>query len=201
MNPERSTGTLLMAVAAAALLAFSLGEPWFEYSHSSGRKTAPGGFNDPADTRVERHNLTYGAFSQGGDVAPSHPSDAQQEVQWLGWLVIAALATATVAGLADLPRLPRLVPRWAGLALLSVNFAAAAGALALAWTRLPATLDDLGVTGPFTSFLAGDGYTTTSLGLGWLSAGISLPFSFGALLFKFQAGSDDGTIVGTATAR
>jgi len=193
-NAERSLGTLLCGLVAAALLAGSFAVPWFEYDYSSGRKTAPGGYNDPADTRVERHTLTYGPFTQEGDVTPTDPEGAARATDWMGWAVTAAAVLLALVALADIPGLPRLVPRPLGLVLLVAAIGAAGTALWLGWYRLPETLSGLGVTGPFTYFLTESGtqtgYTRTNIGWGWILAAASVPFWLGAALFKFQTGMD-----------
>ncbi len=191
-------GTFLLAVLAIACLAFAFTLPWFSYETSSGRQTAEGGFNDPENTQVERHRLTYSPSGQSGDVTPTDPNGAQEAVAQLGWALYGAIGLLAIVAIGEIPPFARWMPRLVSLFALALAFGAAGFALYIGWFRLPATLAGYGIDGPFTTFLAEDGYTRTTLEFGWAAAAVAVPLTLGALLWKFQAGSDDLVVPGTA---
>lgn len=191
IDSERSTGTLLLALCAAALLGVSVASPWFHYESSTGRQTPPGGFQDPSDTGAVRHQLTMEPYAQSGDVEPTHPGDAKQWRSLIGALVAGAAGCLALVALGGVPLLSRAMPRRLSLALSTLGALATLAALFVGWAWLPLTLDGYGVDGPFASRLLEDGYIRTSLGWGWAAAGLALPLTAGAFLFQFQAGSND----------
>ena len=190
-NPERSTGACLTALCAAGLLVVSLSMPWFEYTTTTGRKTAPGGYNEPANTEVERHRVTYTPGTMEGDVAPDDPAKAQALLDQLWWAVVVAAALFGLVALLEAPGMPRILPRWATLVVLVAAAAGIAVAAWLGWDGLHRTLAAQGVTWQFTYFLVPDeGYTRTTMLWGWAAATLAAPFALGAFLFKFQTGAD-----------
>src|SRR5262245_49523388 len=109
---ERSRATFFLAVVAIALLGVSLAVPWFVYSSSTGRKTAPGGPQDPDDLQIERHDARFAAFAVTGDATPTHAAAADAAVQQIGVALAVALGAFALVLLAELPFLWRLMPRW-----------------------------------------------------------------------------------------
>jgi hypothetical protein len=191
IDSERSTGTLLLALCAAALLGAALAAPWFHYESSTGRRTPAGGLQDPGDTGAVHHQLTMAPYAQEGDVQPTHAEDARQLRTAMGALVATAGGCLALVMLGGVPFLSRAMPRRLSLALSFLGALCALAALLVAWVKLPLTLDGYGVDGPFTSKVIADGYSRTTLGWGWAAAALSLPFMAGAFLFQFQAGSND----------
>lgn len=193
---ERAVGTAVLALMAIACLAAALLLPWFEYDHSSGRKTAPdAAYNQGEDGVVDEH-MTFYATSWEGDVQPSD----EQTAQTLTILLPAGLAAAAlcllVVALGEIRTVHRLVPRRTALVLVGLAFAFAAATAILAWVVLPQTMAGYGVTSQYTARLdEPDGYTSSTMMWGWYALAASLVPILGAALFKFQAGLADLEVV------
>lgn len=194
MVSERSTGNLLLVLAAGGLLGASFAVPWFTYDHSTGRRAPEGGFHDPEVDGVVRTHWEAGPSGTAGDGAPDDQGRVDAAVQRIAWGLFAAFGLLALAALGELPGLSRILVRPVGLALGALAFGAIAYALYVGWYVLPGTYGH-GVEGPFTSFLDDSGYTMTRIGGGWVLAALALPAVFGGLLLKFQAGAPDPTVV------
>lgn len=192
---ERSYTTLALALVAAGVLAAAFFAPWLSYDYSSGRRTAEGGFHDPADTRIERHNVDFYLTHTDGDVEPTDPATADRLS-----LAMAVASGVAVAGfvlmvLGELPWIGRRISRGVSLGACVVSFAGVAAALTIAWVWLPDTLSGYGIEGPFHYEQLDPGYIRTTIGLGWVVALGCIPFGLGALAFKYQAGSTDPSVI------
>lgn len=184
------------ALVALGLVVAAFAFPWFSYEFSSGRQTAPGGFNDANATGVERHSLDIYPTHTTGDVEPTHPDDLRTATDRMTWTLAAAALLTGLAALAELPGIRRLLVRRVVLGMDLLALAALSISLAVAWYHLPATLDGYGVEDPFTSFVDRDaGYTRTTIGPGWVLAAAGGIATLVALAFKFQAGSSDAALV------
>ncbi|HUR26346.1 MAG TPA: hypothetical protein VM327_10080 [Candidatus Thermoplasmatota archaeon] len=180
-----------MALLAIGLIAASFVLPWWSYDSSTGRKTVPGGPQDPDDTRVERHSLDYLPFRLMGDQQPSDPEGAEQGVLQLGIAAAVAGGGMVLFMLFEVFRFLRPFPRSLSLLVSVLAVLGIVAGLLLAAFVLPASMKGDGVDGPFTDRLLDPGYIRTSLGLGWVAAALALPVALGALAFRFQAGSHD----------
>ncbi|MEK6985420.1 MAG: hypothetical protein AABX89_03435 [Candidatus Thermoplasmatota archaeon] len=184
------------AIVALGLVAAAFALPWFSYEFSSGRQTAPGGFNDANETGVERHTLEVYPTHTTGDVQPTHPEDLRTATDRMTWALAAAIVLSALAALAELPGVRRLLVRRVVLGMDLLALVAIGISLAVAWYHIPATLDGYGVQDPFTSFVDRDaGYTRTTIGPGWVLAAAGGIAALVALAFKFQAGSSDAALV------
>jgi hypothetical protein len=192
-NP--SIAGLLLALLAVGLVAASFAFPWWTYDSSTGRKTAPGGPQDPSDTRVERHSEDFGPFRQEGDAAPTDPGGAARGVLVLGIAAAAAGAGLLLALTGEAARFAAAFPRGLNLAGALLGLAALLAALAWAWLALPGTMSGWGVHGAFTDRLLPDGYIRTGLGPGWVLAALAVPAALGSFAFRYQAGSQDSAAV------
>ncbi|MES2154820.1 MAG: hypothetical protein V4510_06755 [bacterium] len=190
MRPiEKSWWALAFALAAGAMLAGSVMAPWFSAEHSSGRRTPPNGLEPPQDTGVQRQTLDDGPGTTRGDIPVAEPAKHAEWLRDMSWLSLAAAVGLAIVFLAEVPGIQRVVPRFVSLAASGVATLALAGALAVTWFGLPASV---GISSaPFTSELRGDGYWRTTLGAGFALAGGAIPLSIAAFLAKFQAGWDD----------
>lgn len=194
MVSERSLGNLLLCVAAMALLAGSFALPWWTYDHSTGRQAPEGGFHDPADDGVVRESWQAKPGTGTGTLEADDLPATAQALDGMAWLLYAALGLGVLSVLSELPALSRVLVRRVTLALNALAIACCGGALAVAWFVLPEAFGH-GVTGPFSSFIDGSGYTMTRLQEGWAVAALAIPAFFGGFLFKFQAGAPDPTVV------
>jgi hypothetical protein len=194
MVNERSTGSLLLALLAIAILGLSTTQPWFGYGYSSGRRAPEGGFHDANETGVERHELNAWPGRTEGDYQPADAQAAQQTVERMQWGLYAAGGLLLLGALGEVPGISRVIVRPVGLALYGLAFAAVAYALWLLWFAFPGTLGG-GVDGPYTSFLDGDGYTMTSVRFGWTIACFALAPILGCFLFKYGAGPLDAEVM------
>lgn len=198
---ERSMGSLVLAVVAVGLIGASLALPWFSYDHSSGRRTPEGGFHPANETGVIRTSFDTTARSYEGDFAPDSTAQTKSTLNGLSIALFAAGGLLVLAALGELPGIERLLVRPVVLGLHVAAFAAVGVALWLGWFAVPELLASRGVDSPFTSFLDSDGYTQTTLRIGWVLAAFALPAVFGAFLFKFQAGAPDATAVADLAER
>ena len=198
---ERSTGSLVMALLAVGLIAAALVLPWFSYDQSSGRRTPEGGFHPANETGVIRTSFDTSARDYEGDFAPDSEQEAKTTLGALSLALAAAAVLLILAGLGELPGIERLLVRRVVLGLHVLAFAALGAALWLGWFAVPELLASRGVDSPFTSFLDGNGYTHTTLRIGWVAAAFAVPAVLGAFLFKFQAGAPDATAVADLAAR
>jgi hypothetical protein len=192
-NP--STGGLLLTLLAVGLVAGAAALPWWSYDSSTGRKTPPGGPQDPEDTRVERHWRDFGPFWQRGDEAPSDGGAASLGVLVLGSAVAAAGAGLLLALVGEGVRFAAAFPRGLSLAGLVLGLAGLVAALAWAWLALPGSMSGNGVEGAFTDRLLEDGYVRTTLGPGWVLGALAVPAALGAFAVRYQAGSQDASAV------
>lgn len=198
---ERSLGSLLLALLAVGLLGAALVLPWFSYDHSSGRRTPEGGFHPANETGVIRTAFDVTARDYEGDFEPDSTGRAQATLDGIASALAGAGILLLVAALGELPRIERVLRRPIVLGLQVAAFAAIGAALWLGWYAVPELLASRGVNGPFTSFLDADGYTRTTLRIGWVAAAFAVPAVVGAFLFKFQAGAPDATAVADLAAR
>lgn len=192
---ERSRGAFILAVLGAAIVSASFFAPWLSYDYSSGRRTPEGGYHDPNDTGLIRHEIDFGTNSIDGNAPPTDPDGADRLV-----LLIAIGAAVGVAGFAimaigELPFVHRFVPRGVSLACCIASILGVTFAMVVTWVYLPNTLSGYGIRGPFHYEQLDPGYIRTTLNLGWFAVFCSTPFALGAFAFKFQAGSTDPTII------
>lgn len=180
-----------MAFLAVGLVGASFALPWWSFDSSTGRKTAEGGPQDPADTRVEKHSLDYLPFRLEGDQQPSDPEGAEQGVLRLGIAASVAGGGMALFLLFEAFRFLRPFPRGLSLLVSALAVLGLGAGLAVAAFALPATMAGNGVDGAFTDRLLDPHYIRTTLGLGWVAAALALPVALGALAFRFQAGSHD----------
>jgi hypothetical protein len=192
-NP--SIGGLLLALLAVGLVAGAAVLPWWSYDSSTGRKTAPGGPQDPSDTRVERHSRDFGPFWQRGDAKPGDEGAAAFGTLVLGVIVAVAGASLLLALLGEGLRFAAALPRSVSLLVALVGIAALLAALAWTWLALPATMSGQGVQGAFTDRLLEERYVRTTLGPGWVLAALAVPAALGSFAFRFQAGAHDPAAV------
>jgi hypothetical protein len=192
-NP--SIGGLLLALLAVGLVAGSAVLSWWSYDSSTGRKTAPGGPQDPSDTRVERHSRDFGPFWQRGDAEPSDAGGAAFGTLVLGVAVAVAGAGLLLALSSEGLRFAAAFPRAVSLAAALVGVAGLLAALAWTWLALPATMSGQGVEGAFTDRLLENNYVRTTLGPGWVLAALAIPAALGSFAFRFQAGAHDPSAV------
>lgn len=191
---ERSTGNLVLCLIAVALLGISFTVTWWEYDHSTGRRTPEGGFHDPAEDGVVRQHWEASPGSAQGDAAPEHADKTRRTLDQMAWALFAAIGLLLLAAASELPGVSRFLVRRVTLALDTLAFAAIAAAMWLTWFVLPDAFGN-GVHQPFTSFLDDSGYTMTAITAGWALAGAALAAIFGGFLLKFQAGAPDPTVV------
>jgi hypothetical protein len=201
MVSERSAASFVLALLAAGMLAWSLSLPWFEYDHTTGRRTPEGGYHDPEDTGVVHTHLEARPGEVEGDVQPTDPGKADTLVQQMQWAVYAAIGLLVLVALGEIPGISRVLVRPVGLSLSFAALASTGFALALLWFSFPDTLAGYGVTKPFTYFQDESGYTRTTIRMGWTVAAASLPVTIAGFLFKFQAGAPDPTAVAELAAQ
>lgn len=190
-DSERSFGALLLATVALGVLAASVAWPWMEYDYSSGRRTPDGGLHDPNDTGLIRHHIDFGPNTVEGNVEPTDADGADRLVLWIAVSLAGAALGVLVMVLAELRGLSRFLPRKVSLVAGLLGLAALAVSLLMTWFWLPDTLSGYGITSAWHYEKLEDGYIRDVIGLGWIVALCSVPFTLGALAFKFQAGATD----------
>lgn len=190
MVSERSTFSMILAVLAIGVLAFSFANDWFSYYQSSGRQTPYGGYHAANETGVVSTSLTSTPGSYEGDATPQDEKKAVQVLDWEAWSLYAAIGALVLVALGEIAGIDRVITRPVSLALYGLAFAGVLAALLLAWFVFPGTVEPR-VQDPFTSFLAEDGYTRTTLWWGWVTAALAAPLIAAGFLVKFQAGAPD----------
>jgi hypothetical protein len=193
LQAARSYGTLVLVGLTLAVAGLAFGLDHFRYDHTSGRQTPDGGLHE--EDGIERTSIVYGPFRVEGDGTPSDPDAARLWTDVLGWTLVAAVAFLVVAGLCEVPGFS-FMPRWSRLTALSLAAMSLAGVAYVGWYQLPATLSGMSVDGPFTAKLLGPkaGYIRTSIGDGWIAAASAFGTTLGAILMRYQAGSDDADL-------
>jgi hypothetical protein len=190
MVSERSTFSLILAALAIGLIGVSFTMDWFTYYQSSGRQTPYGGFHAENETGVVSSSLETSPGAFEGDAQPQDAEKAQQYVDWEAWSLYAAIGLLALIILGEIPGPDRIITRPVSLTLYGIAFAATAFSLIVAWFFFPGTIEPR-VDDPFTSFLAEDGYTRTTLWWGWVAAALAVPMIVAGFLVKFQAGAPD----------
>lgn len=190
---ERSIGTLLMTLVTLGLLAIAFSSTWFQYDYSTPRHVAPDGPYE--EDGVETHHLRYDAQGWHGDVEPTDPAMAQNAVDAIRLGTLAVAGLLVVVALGEIPYIASLLRRPVSLVVLGAAFAGIAAIAVATWFWLPASLAGLGVDSQYTAALEDDGYTHTTMAMGWYAMALSWCTLFGAGLFKFQAGNADASMI------
>lgn len=192
MRTQRSRWALATLVGTLVLLGLAFLLPWYEFKQSPGAPTAPeSGSNRTADPEEQ----TYGPFQLRGDVSDEDRQAGQKRVEILGWFWAAALVVTFVTAGLEVGLGTFEGSRWPLMTTAVLGFAATG--LGLWWTyfHMPEALVHEGVNQTFTHFRADGDVVRTTVGWGFIAAGLSLIGSLAYVGFKFATGLHDPAAV------